>query len=321
MRDVRPSSARVMPQQRDVGELLQVESPSRRGAVATQSTAADWLRNRALLEWARRGGLVGLWGGAIVLLLVLLAAAGGLLTPYDPIAVNLVVRLQPPSLAHPFGTDEFGRDVLSRVIQGTRISLLVASISVVVATVLGVALGLVSGYLRGWTDFAIQRVNEVLLAFPGLLLALAIVGGLGPGLNNVMIAVGLASSPFFIRVVRGAVLSIRERDYILAARLIGARDRRIMLRHIAPNAISPIVVLVSQQVGWSILATAALSFLGLGAQPPTPEWGTMLSHGRDYMRDAWWIAAFPGLAIVVTVLGFNLLGDSLLEAMNPRGRR
>ena len=156
-----------------------------------------------------------------MLLLVLLAAVDGLLTPYDPIAVNLVVRLQPPNLAHPFGTDEFGRDVLSRVVQGTRISLLVASISVVVATVLGVSLGLVPGYLRGWTDFAIQRVNEVLLAFPGLLLALAIVGGLGPGLNNVMIAVGLASSPFFIRVVRGAVLSIRERDFILAARLIG----------------------------------------------------------------------------------------------------
>jgi peptide/nickel transport system permease protein len=260
-------------------------------------------------------------GGAIVLFLLVMALTGPLIGAYDPIKVNTPERLAQPSWLHPFGTDEFGRDVLSRVINGTRISLQVAAVSVVVATGLGVTLGLLSGYFRGVTDFLVQRLNEIMLAFPGLLLALAIIGGLGPGLNNVMIAVGLASVPFFVRVVRGSVLSIRERDYIMAVRLLGATDLRIMSRHVAPNAVAPIVVLVSQQVGWAILAAASLSFLGLGAQPPTPEWGTMLSHGRDHMRDAWWIAAFPGLAIVLTVLGFNLLGDGLLDVLDPRSRR
>jgi peptide/nickel transport system permease protein len=293
--------------------------PSRQPTPPAATTARR--RGSRPLSWLRRAGSVGRLGAAIVLILLALAAFGPAFTPYDPIKVDTPVRLQQPSLVHPFGTDEFGRDVLSRVVEGTRISLQVAVVSVVVATGLGVTLGLLSGYLRGPTDFLVQRGNEVLLAFPGLLLALAIIGGLGPGLNNVMIAVGLASTPFFVRVVRGSVLGIRERDFIMAARLLGATDLRIMGRHVAPNAVSPIVVLVSQQVGWAILAAASLSFLGLGAQPPTPEWGTMLSHGRDYLRDAWWITTFPGLAIVVTVLGFNLLGDGLIEILNPYARR
>jgi len=275
-------------------------------------------RKLQLPRWLHNVSTPGKVGIAIVLFLLFLAVFGSALTPYDPIKVNTPDRLHLPSWAHLFGTDEFGRDVLSRVIQGARISLQVAAVSVVVATGLGVTLGLLSGYLRGPTDFVVQRLNEIMLAFPGLLLALAIIGGLGPGLNNVMVAVGLASVPFFVRVVRGAVLGIRERDYIMAARVLGATDVRIMSRHVAPNAVAPIVVLISQQVGWAILAAASLSFLGLGAQPPTPEWGTMLSHGRDYMRDAWWISAFPGLAIVLTVLGFNLLGDGLLDVLNPR---
>jgi peptide/nickel transport system permease protein len=309
------------------GNLATRSSPSSAPLAATPPlpehapSATARRREPRALSWLRRAGTAGKVGAAIVVFLLLLAAFGAAVTPYDPIKVNTADRLQQPSLGHPFGTDEFGRDVLSRVIHGTRISLQVAAVSVVVATGLGVTLGLLSGYLRGPTDFAVQRGNEVLLAFPGLLLALAIIGGLGPGLNNVMIAVGLASTPFFVRVVRGSVLGIRERDFIMAARVLGATDVRIMGRHVAPNTVSPIVVLVSQQVGWAILAAASLSFLGLGAQPPTPEWGTMLSHGRDYMRDAWWIAAFPGLAIVVTVLGFNLLGDGLLEVLNPRSGR
>jgi peptide/nickel transport system permease protein len=296
--------------------MLEVQAPAQ---VAISSPPLP-RRNRTL-AWMDRAGTAGKLGGAIVLFLLVLALVGPALTAYDPIKVNTPERLGQPGWIHPFGTDEFGRDVLSRVINGTRISLQVATVSVVVATCLGVTLGLLSGFLRGVTDFMVQRLNEIMLAFPGLLLALAIIGGLGPGLNNVMIAVGLASVPFFVRVVRGSVLSIRERDYIMAARLLGATDLRIMSRHVAPNAVAPIVVLVSQQVGWAILAAASLSFLGLGAQPPTPEWGTMLSHGRDYMRDAWWIAAFPGLAIVLTVLGFNLLGDGLLDVLDPRSQR
>jgi peptide/nickel transport system permease protein len=273
------------------------------------------------LAWLDSAGTAGKLGGAIVLILLVLALFGPLIVPYDPIKVTTSERLNQPGWGHPFGTDEFGRDVLSRVISGTRISLQVAMVSVLVATGLGVTLGLLCGYLRGTTDIVVQRLNEVLLAFPGLLLALAIIGGLGPGLNNVMVAVGLTSVPFFVRVVRGSVLGIRERDYIMAARLLGATDLRIMFRHVAPNAVVPIVVLISQQVGWAILAAASLSYLGLGAQPPTSEWGAMLSDGRDYMRAAWWIAAFPGLAIAVTVLGFNLLGDGLLDILDPRSRQ
>jgi peptide/nickel transport system permease protein len=259
-----------------------------------------------------------LLGLVIIVGLALVAVAAPVLAPEDPIKLQMRRRFQPPSLAHPFGTDEFGRDILTRVIYGTRISFRIAIVAVLVATVCGVAIGLASAYFGGWVDLLLQRVVDVLLAFPGLLLALAVIAALGPSITNVMLAVGIGSTPFFARLVRGSVLTVRGEEYVTAARVIGAGDGRIVGRYILPNVLSPIVVLISQQVGWAVLSAAALSFVGLGAQPPTPEWGAMLSRGRDYLHEQWWIATFPGLAIAVMVLGFNLFGDGLRDILDPK---
>jgi peptide/nickel transport system permease protein len=259
-----------------------------------------------------------LLGLVIIVGLALVALAAPVLAPENPIKLQMRRRFLPPSLAHPFGTDEFGRDILTRVIYGARISFRIAIVAVLVATVCGVAIGLVSAYFGGWVDLLLQRVVDVLLAFPGLLLALAVIAALGPSITNVMLAVGIGSTPFFARLVRGSVLSIRGEEYVTAARVIGAGNGRIVGRYILPNVLSPIVVLISQQVGWAVLSAAALSFVGLGAQPPTPEWGAMLSRGRDYLHDQWWIATFPGLAIAVMVLGFNLFGDGLRDILDPK---
>ncbi|HEY7033413.1 MAG TPA: ABC transporter permease [Thermomicrobiales bacterium] len=259
-----------------------------------------------------------LLGLVIIVGLALVAVAAPVLAPEDPVKLQMRRRFQPPSLAHPFGTDEFGRDILTRVIYGTRISFRIAIVAVLVATVCGVAIGLASAYFGGWVDLLLQRVVDVLLAFPGLLLALAVIAALGPSITNVMLAVGIGSTPFFARLVRGSVLTVRGEEYVTAARVIGAGDGRIVGRYILPNVLSPIVVLISQQVGWAVLSAAALSFVGLGAQPPTPEWGAMLSRGRDYLHEQWWIATFPGLAIAVMVLGFNLFGDGLRDILDPK---
>jgi peptide/nickel transport system permease protein len=181
-----------------------------------------------------------------------------------------------------------------------------------------VTIGVVSAYFGGWVDLTLQRGVDIMLAFPGLLLALAVIAALGPSITNVMLAVGIGSTPFFARLVRGSVLTVREEEYVTAARVTGANDARIVGRYILPNVLSPIVVLISQQVGWAVLSAAALSFVGLGAQPPTPEWGAMLSRGRDYLHEQWWIATFPGVAIAVMVLGFNLFGDGLRDILDPR---
>jgi len=218
------------------------------------------------------------------------------------------------------GTDEFGRDVLSRVIYGAQASLQAGAVAASIALIVGLVLGMFAAYYGGAADNIIMRVMDVLLAFPYILLAIAVVAILGPGLRNAMIAIGIVYIPYYARVVRGAVLSVRARDYVEAARALGARDGRVMVQHVLPNTLAPLIVQTTLNVGAAIIDTAGLSFLGLGTQPPTPDWGNMLSAGRSYVIDSPWIATFPGLAILVTVLAFNLMGDALRDAFDPRLR-
>jgi peptide/nickel transport system permease protein len=293
--------------------------------VVTQVSPALAVRaqraGRGALVWRQlRRNRAALAGGVVLLLLLLVAVFAAAVAPADPILVRPEQRLLPPSRTHPFGTDELGRDVLSRVIYGARISLTVGLISVGVALLGGVSLGLLSGYLGGWVDSLVMRLIDVLLAFPGILLAIVIAGTLGPGLRNVMIAVGIFSVPTYARVVRATTLAVKEQEYVEAMRALGASDARIVLRHVLPNVVAPIIVLSTLGVATAILSAAGLSFVGLGAQPPTPEWGAMLSHARPYLRNEWWMATFPGLAIMVTVLAVNLLGDGLRDALDPRLR-
>ncbi|RMF85489.1 MAG: ABC transporter permease [Nitrospinota bacterium] len=259
-----------------------------------------------------------LLGFFLVSLLVLVAIFAPFLAPYDPIEQHFVQQLLPPSWEHPLGTDEFGRDILSRILYGARIALFVGLLADGIGLVLGVILGLVSGYYGGVVDSLIMRLIDILLAFPYLLLAMLIVAILGPGLTNAMIAIGIVYIPPYARLVRGSVLSIKETEYVSAAQAAGAGDFRILLRHVLVNSLAPIIVQATLTIGWAIVETAGLGFLGLGAQPPTAEWGAMLSGGRDYMLEAPWIATFPGLAIVVTVIGFNLMGDGLRDVLDPK---
>ncbi len=259
-------------------------------------------------------------GGIILVLVVACAVLAPALAPSDPNQPDFSARFRPPSRAHPFGTDDLGRDLLSRVISGSRLTLQVGVISVTVAILIGVSMGLVAGYYGGLVDGALMRVVDVLLAFPGILLALVVVATLGPGLRNVMIAVGIFSIPTYARVVRGSTLSVREQEYVEAMRALGASDFRITVRHIFPNVLAPVIVLATLGVGTAILSAAGLSFVGLGAQPPSPEWGAMLSQARTYLREEWWMATFPGLAILITVLAINLAGDGLRDALDPRLR-
>lgn len=265
----------------------------------------------------RRIALVGL---VIVGAFFVMGLLAPVLAPYDPLAVNPALRLAPPSRENPFGRDELGRDILSRILYGARLSLLIGFVSVGVGFFIGVPWGIVSGYRGGILDLITQRAIDVLLAFPTILLAILVVTVIGPGLWNAMIAVGVASVPVYTRVVRSLVLSVREEDYVHAARAVGASDSRILLRHIMPNALPPVVVLSTLYIGSAILSAAGLGFLGLGAQPPAAEWGAMLSRGRLYLRVAPHVALFPGLAIFFSVLGYNLLGDGLRDALDPRLR-
>jgi len=262
-----------------------------------------------------RGALVGL---AILATLAVLAVAAPWLSARDPIRTAPREALQPPGARFVLGSDQFGRDVASRVLHGARVSLLVGVISVSIAVGLGAPIGLVSGYYGGRLDALIMRVIDVMLAFPGILLALAIVSVLSPGLGNVMIAVGLSAVPGYARLVRATVLSAREHLYVEAARALGGRDGAILVRDILPNVVAPLIVTATLGLGGAILSAAALSFLGLGSQPPQPEWGRMLSEGRDYLREAWWISTFPGLGILLTVLAMNLVGDGLRDVLDPR---
>jgi peptide/nickel transport system permease protein len=240
-----------------------------------------------------------------------------LIVPRDPIGMQADRRILPPDAQSWFGTDLLGRDILSRVIYGGRISLRLGLISVGIAAVLGTALGLISGFYAGPVDIVIMRGIDVLLAFPSILLALIIVFVLGPGTFNLMIAVGVSAMPSYARVIRGSVLATRSLTFVEAARAIGAGNRGILVRHILPNVLSPVLVLSTLGMASAILAAAGLSFLGFGASPPTPEWGVMINEGRPYLVQAWWMSTFPGLAIMLTVLGFNLFGDGLRDALDP----
>ena len=271
------------------------------------SAAAGLLRHR--------GALIGL---VILGALATMAVAAPWISARDPIRTAPREALQAPGARFVLGSDQFGRDVASRVLHGARVSLLVGMISVSIAVGLGAPIGLVSGYYGGRLDALIMRVMDVMLAFPGILLALAIVSVLSPGLGNVMIAVGLSAVPGYARLVRATVLSAREHLYVEAARALGGRDGGILVRDILPNVVAPLIVTATLGLGGAILSAAALSFLGLGSQPPQPEWGRMLSEGRDYLREAWWISTFPGLGILLTVLAMNLVGDGLRDVLDPR---
>ncbi|NIS69878.1 MAG: ABC transporter permease subunit [Proteobacteria bacterium] len=258
------------------------------------------------------------FGCILILMYGVTALMAPVLFPGKPSAPNLMKSLERPSLAHPLGTDELGRSILGRIIYGSRVSLVIAVGVVSVGLFLGVPLGLVSGYYGGKVDFSIQRVTDTMLAFPGFMLALALVAVLGVGLKNTVISIGISMVPIYIRLVRGCVLSVREEVYVEAARAVGTRDVSIMVRHILPNVMVPITVQTSLGMGMAILFAAGLGFLGIGVQPPTPEWGAMLGSGRVYLFYSPHVATFPGIAIFLAVLGFNLLGDGLRDALDPR---
>lgn len=263
----------------------------------------------------------GATAGLVVLVaMVLVSVFAPAIAPYDPIDQDSQSIRAAPSRDHFFGADTFGRDVFSRVLYGGRKSLPIGLIAVGIAAIFGVAFGLIAGYYGRWVDSLVMRGVDLMLAFPGILLAMAIVAILGSSLFNLMLAVGIAAIPEYTRVVRGTVLSTRETEYVTAARVSGARDEAIMIRHILPNILPPIIVLVTLGIAGAIILGSTLSFLGLGIQPPTPEWGNMLSDGRSMMRHFWWVSFFPGLAIMLTVLAINLLGDGLRDALDPRLR-
>jgi peptide/nickel transport system permease protein len=259
--------------------------------------------------------------GAVVLLVIVLAAIfAAQIAPYSPTRQDFRVQLQPPSRQHLMGTDEFGRDVFSRIIWGAQASLEAGLVAATIALVVGVLFGMVAAFYGGRADNLIMRGMDIVLAFPYILLAIAVVAILGPGLRNAMIAIGIVYVPHYARIARGSVLSVRSREYVEAARALGAKDTRLMRQHVLPNTLAPLIVQTTLCVGIAIIDTAGLSFLGLGTQPPTPDWGNMLSAGRNYVIDSPWIATFPGLAILVTVLAFNLMGDALRDAFDPRLR-
>jgi peptide/nickel transport system permease protein len=273
---------------------------------------------RALTRLARRrGAMVGL---GVVAFFILLAALAPQLAPFDPVATSWSAVRKAPSAAHWFGTDEIGRDVLSRVVFGTRASLLAGCVSVSIALALGVPIGLAAGYIGGWVDALISRMTDAMLACPFLILAIALAAFLGPSLTNAMIAIGISATPIFVRLTRAAVLQVKVEDYIEAARAVGNSHLRIALRHILPNVVPPLIVQATLAVAAAVIAEAALSFLGLGQQPPAPSWGSMLNTAKNYIDNAPWMAVWPGLSIFLLVLSFNLLGDGLRDAFDPKSR-
>jgi peptide/nickel transport system permease protein len=287
------------------------ENKSDLSAVRVRSLWSDAVRR--LLK--NRGAAVG---GVIFLLIIVVAIVAPVIAPYNPIKLNVVDSLQSPSGRHWLGTDQFGRDTLSRIIYGSRISVAMGLVAVAISVVAGSVLGLVSGYFRGITDMLVSRLVDVMLGFPGILLALVVIAVLGTNLSSAMIAVGVSGMPIFIRVVRGSTLSAREYQYVEAARVVGCGNFRILFRHVMPNVAAPIIVLSTLGIPSAIIAGAALSFLGLGIKPPTADWGEMLSNGRSFMSTAWWLSTFPGLALMVMVMAINLFGDGLRDALDPR---
>lgn len=272
--------------------------------------------------WTRVRKIPALIGGlVVVVLLVIIAVAAPVLAPYDPNFQDYTAVLQPPSGAHPFGTDNLGRDIFSRIVFGAQVSLQVGIIAVGIATLAGTGLGLIAGYFGAWIDDVIMRVSDAVFAFPALLLILAIAAALKPSLGATMAAIGIVFSPVYARMIRGEVLSLRQRDYVTAARAIGMSDLRIMLLHILPNGVAPIIVLASLSVSSAILTEATLSFLGVGVPPPTPTWGGMLQIGYQYVQVAPWLSIFPGVMIFISVLAFNIFGDGLRTLLDPYLRR
>ena len=265
----------------------------------------------------RRGALVGL---AILVFFVVLAIAAPYVAPYDPLQTNFLAVRKPPSALHLFGTDEIGRDVLARVIWGTRASLMAGLVSVSIAMALGVPLGLLAGYVGKWVDMLISRVSDAVLSCPSLILAIALAFTLGPSLTSAMIAIGVTATPVFVRLTRAQVLAVKVEDYIEAARAVGNSHLRIALRHVLPNVIPPLLVQATLSIAAAIIAEASLSFLGLGQQPPAPSWGSMLNVAKNYIDNAPWMAVWPGLSIFLVVMSFNLLGDGLRDALDPRHR-
>ncbi|HRY27394.1 MAG TPA: ABC transporter permease subunit [Geminicoccaceae bacterium] len=271
-----------------------------------------------------RGAVIGLF---VFLAIITVAVFAPLLAPHSPILQNRDALLLPPfweeggSLAYPLGTDAVGRDMLSRLIYGARFSLFIGMVVVTLSVTSGVLLGLAAGYFRGWLDVAIVRLMDVILAFPSLLLALVLVAIIGPGLINAMIAIALVYQPHFVRLTRGSVMAERGREYVTASRVAGAGRLRLMFLTILPNCLAPLIVQATLAFSSAILDAAALGFLGMGAQPPTPEWGTMLAEAREFILRAWWVVTFPGLAILITVLAINLMGDGLRDALDPKMKR
>jgi peptide/nickel transport system permease protein len=270
---------------------------------------------RLLRNFAFTAGLV------LTLLLIVAALAAPLLATHDPNAQDTSRRLEPPSSQHPLGLDDLGRDVFSRIVYGARVSLRVGFSVVIIASIIGVTLGAISGYFGGMIDVAVMRLCDILLAFPGILLAIALVAVLGPSLNNVVLALATIGWVGYARLVRGQVLKVREMEYVTAARALGAKSPRVIALHVLPNVINPVIVMATLGLAGAILAEASLSFLGLGVQPPTPSWGAMLTSGRRYLGLANHLAIFPGAAIMLAVMGLNFLGDGLIDALDPKYRK
>ena len=268
----------------------------------------------------RRRRLNAVLGIVLIGVLLIVAIVGMIWTPYDPLGISFGARLKPPGPAHWLGTDEFGRDVLSRLMKGAATSVRISCLTVAVSLTVGTALGILTGFVRGWTDRIIMAFINALLAFPGILLALALLTVIGANEYGIVLALGIAYTPSVARVVRGTVLSLREKEYIEAARVMGNSELFIMARHILPNCVAPLIVLGTSMFGWVLLAESALSFLGLGVPPPAPTWGNMLAGGRPFMAQAVWLGLFPGICISLTLLGINLLGDVLRDRFDPRMR-
>lgn len=285
-------------------------------AAPTPSAAGPWHRAWRRLR-RRRGALVGL---AVVVMFVVLALFAPWLTPQDPIATDWGAVRQAPSTAHWFGTDEIGRDVFARVVWGTRASLLAGVVSVSISLLLGMPIGLAAGFLGGWVDAVISRITDAFLACPFLILAIALAAFLGPSLTNAMVAIGVSATPIFVRLTRAQVQGIAVEDYIEAARAVGNPPLRIALRHVLPNITAPLIVQATLAIAAAVIAEASLSFLGLGQQPPAPSWGSMLNTAKNFIENAPWMAVWPGLSIFLLVLSFNLLGDGLRDALDPRQR-
>lgn len=298
-----------------ISTVAAAEQPGGKGPKPRESTRFRRFWRRFLRH---KGAMTG---GIIILFLVLLSLFPDLFAPYDPVENDVMAILMPPSAAHPFGTDSLGRDMLSRVIHGTRHSLYLGLVSVSISLTAGTVLGVMAGYFRGWADNLISRFIDILLAFPGLLLSMLFIFSFGPSLVNAMIAVGIAGIPSFARVTRGEVLSASQNLYVESARASGAPDSLIMFRHVLPNVIAPTIIIGTLRIGTAVLYGASLSYLGLGAQPPTPEWGLLVNSGRGFMQMAPWMSLSPGLAIALSVLGMNLLGDGLRDLLDPRLRQ